>query len=41
MTMCNTCLTPNRDIDERIFDACYHTTLVGLILCATVARARS
>lgn len=35
------CLTPNAEATERTFDACYHTTLVGLILCATLARARS
>ena len=35
------CLRPNAEDTERTFDMCYHTTLVGLILCATLARPRS
>ena len=34
------CLLPNCDTTERTFEACYHTTLVGLILCASLARMK-
>lgn len=34
-------LLPNVDAHERTFDTCYHTTMVGLILCASLARATS
>jgi hypothetical protein len=34
-------LQANAQDHERTFDSCYHTTLVGLILCATWARAAS
>jgi hypothetical protein len=35
------CLLPNNRVNEGSFENCYHTTLVGLILCASLARLRS
>jgi hypothetical protein len=35
------CLLPNDQMDGRSFQNCYHTTLVGLILCASLANLRS
>lgn len=32
-------LLPTADAPARTFDTCYHTTMVGLILCASIARA--
>lgn len=34
-------LLPDGSVTERTFDACYHTTLVGMILCASLARLQS
>ena len=35
------CLLPNGRVTEPTFDQCYHPTLVGLILCASLAQPRS
>ena len=34
-------LMPNDSASARTFDTCYHTTMVGLILCASLAKAAS